>query len=55
MIDEAFESKALEYAINVLQRKKHGKGTQELDFAISVLKERKELIRAGKEEQIGIV
>jgi hypothetical protein len=54
MIDEAFELKAIEYAIRILQKKKDGKHAQELDYAVNVLRERKEQIMAGKEEKIGV-
>lgn len=54
MLDEAFQLKALEYAIGILQDKKDSKHKQELNYALDVLKERKEQIRVGKEEKMGV-
>lgn len=54
MLDEAFELKALEYTISILQNKKDSKHMQDLNYALDILKERKEQIKMGKEEKIGV-
>ena len=54
MLDEAFQLKALEYTIGILQSKKDSKHMQELNYALDILKERKEQIRVGKEEKMGV-
>ena len=54
MLDDAFQLKALEYAISLLQDKKDSKHMQELNYALDILKERKEQIRVGKEEKMGV-
>lgn len=54
MLDDAFQLKALEYVISLLQDKKDSKHMQELNYALDILKERKEQIRVGKEEKMGV-
>ena len=54
MSDEAFELRALEYAIELLEsNKKDKEHSQELDYVLNILKEREKETRMAKEDRLG--
>ncbi len=54
MSDEAFELRALEYAIELLEsNKKDKEHSQELDYVLDILKEREKETRMAKEDRLG--
>ena len=53
MLDDTFQLKALEYAIDLLKSNKDKEHSQELDYVLNILKEREEEIRMAKEERLG--
>jgi len=53
MLDEAFELKALEYATSLLKKNRDKEHSQELDYVLSILKEREQEIGMAKEDRLG--
>ncbi len=54
MSNEAFELRALGYAIELLEsNKKDKEHSQELDYVLDILKEREKETRMAKEDRLG--
>ncbi|MGI0019370.1 MAG: hypothetical protein ACREAY_02745 [Nitrososphaera sp.] len=54
MEELAFRSKALQYAVGVLQAKKNKENRKELDYVINILNEKMKALEEEKREKIGV-